>query len=148
MKVILIQDIDKLGKKYDIKDVKRGYAMNHLIPLNLVRPATKEALKWLEIQLEIKQKKQVETLKETQVMVSKINDLEVVFLVKIGEKNQLFESINTQKIKDRLKELGFELSKNQIELKDPIKKIGEFPVKISFDHNLEATIRVIITEEK
>lgn len=148
MKVILIQDIDKLGKKYDIKDVKRGYAMNHLIPLNLVRPATKEALKWLEIQLEIKQKKQVETLKETQVMVSKINDLEVVFLVKIGEKDQLFESINAQKIKDRLKELGFELSKNQIELKDPIKKIGEFPVKISFDHNLEATIRVIITEEK
>jgi len=148
MKVILIQNVDKLGKKYDLKDVKKGHAMNYLIPNDLARPATKEALKWREVQLEITQKKQIETLKETQVIVSKIDGSELIFPVKVGEKDQLFESITIQKIKDRLEEMNFNIQKSQIELKNSIKELGEFSVKISFDHNLEATIKIIVTEEK
>ncbi len=148
MKVILIQDVEKIGKKYDVKEVKNGYAMNYLIPNDLARPATKEALQWLEVQLEIGQKKQEDNLKEVQVLVSKIDGLEVPFDVKVGGKDQLFESITATKIKEKLKEMGFEVAKNQIELKDPIKKLGEFTVKLSFEHNLEASIKVLINEEK
>ena len=56
MKVILLQDIEKLGKKYDLKEVKDGYARNFLLPGKLARPATKEALKWLENQKELIEK--------------------------------------------------------------------------------------------
>ncbi len=148
MKVILLQDVDKLGKKLEVKEVKKGYARNFLIPRNLARPATKETMKWLEVQREIAQKKQEETLKKTQTVVAKIDGLELNFSMKVGEKGQLFESLTAQKIKDALKEEGFEVTKDQVRLKDPIKELGEFSVKIDFDHNLESVIKVIITEEK
>ncbi|OGZ20756.1 MAG: 50S ribosomal protein L9, partial [Candidatus Nealsonbacteria bacterium RIFCSPHIGHO2_02_38_10] len=57
MKVILLQDVEKLGKKYDVKDIKDGYAKNFLMPKNLAKPATKKALKLLENQKEITEKK-------------------------------------------------------------------------------------------
>ena len=148
MKVILLQDIEKLGKKYDIKEVAAGYARNFLIPKGLAKPATKVALKWLEVQKEIEAKKAEEELKKIQDFVAKVDGLEVVFQVKVGEKGELFESINSQKISEKLKELGFGIKKTQIELKEPIKELGEFPVKIHFEHNLEAEIKVIIVEEK
>ncbi len=148
MKVILLKDVDKLGKRLEVKDVKEGYAKNYLISNNLARPATREALKWLEIQKEIAQKREESKLKETQVIVAKIDGRELDFSMKVGEKGQLFESLTAQKIKDALKEQGIEISKEQIQLKEPIKELGEFPVKINFDHNLESSIKVIITEEK
>lgn len=148
MRVILLKDVENLGKKYEIKEVKAGYARNFLIPQGLARPVTKEVLKWLEVQKEIGAKKTEEELKNIQDFVSKVDGLELSFPVKVGEKGELFESITTQKISEKLKTLGFEIKKTQIDLKEPIKELGEFPVKIHFEHNLEAEIRAIITEEK
>ena len=148
MRVILLQDVDKIGKKYEIKDVSDGHARNFLIPQGLSKPATKEALKWLEVQKELGQKKAEDKLKEMQRHVSTIDGLEISIPVKIGDKGQLYESVTPQKISDTLKEMGFDVKKNQIKLKDVIKELGEYPVKIKFDHNLEAEITLIIAEEK
>jgi len=147
MKVILLKDIEKLGKRLDVKDVKKGYARNYLIPNDLARPVTKEMLEWLSIQKEITQKKQEDELKKTQALVAEIDGRELSFSMKVGDKGQLFESLTAQKIKDALKEEGFEILKEQIQLKEPIKELGEFPVKINFDHNLESVIKVVIVEE-
>lgn len=148
MRVILLQDIDKLGKKYDIKEVKNGYARNFLIPKGLAKPATKEALLWVETQKETEAKKAEESLRKVQEIASTMEGLEVLIPVKIGEEGQLYESISSQKISERLKEMGFEIKRSQIELPEPIKELGEFPVKIKFEHNLEVEIRVIVVEEK
>ena len=148
MRVILLQDIENLGKKYEIKEVKNGYARNFLIPKGLAKLATEEALKWVEIQKEIEEKKAEEVLKGIQDLASQIDGTEVMITVKIGEKGQLFEKITSQKISEKLKELGFEINKNQIDLAQPIEELGEFPVKIKFEHNLESEITVIVTEEK
>lgn len=148
MKVILLQDIEKLGKKYDIKNVADGHARNLLLPKNLVKPATEENMKWLEIQQEALRQKSEEELKKVQGVASTLDGLEIVLPMKIGEKEQLFEAVTAQKIAEKLKEQGFEVKKNQILLKDPIKELGEFPVKIQLSHNLEAEIKLIIIEEK
>jgi large subunit ribosomal protein L9 len=148
MRVILLQDVENLGKKFEVKEVKNGYAMNFLFPKNLAKPATKEAIKWLETQKEIEAKKAEEALKKTQDVASTIDGQEIIMPVKIGEEGQLFESITSQKIIEKLKESGFEVKKNQIDLKEPIKELGEFPIKIKFEHNLEAEIKIIVTEEK
>jgi len=148
MRVILLQDIEKLGKKYDVKEVADGYARNFLIPKGLAKPATKENLKWLETQKEIEVKKAEEELKKVQKTASTIDGQEIIIPVKVGEEDQLFESITSQKIYEKLKELGFDIKKTQIDLIEPIKELGEFPVKIKFEHNLEAEIRIIIVEEK
>jgi len=148
MRVILLQDIEKLGKKYDVKEVADGYARNFLIPKGLAKIATKENLKWLETQKEIEVKKAEEELKKVQKTASTIDGQEIIIPVKVGEEGQLFESITSQKIAEKLKELGFDIKKTQIDLIEPIKELGEYPVKIKFEHNLEAEIRIIIVEEK
>jgi large subunit ribosomal protein L9 len=148
MKVILLGDVEKIGKKFEVKEVKDGYAQNFLIPKGLAKPATKEALIWLETQKGIEEKKAEKSLKGIQEIASSIDDQEVVIQVKVGDQDQIFESIGAQKISDKLKEAGFDIKKDQIELAEPIKELGEFPVKVKFDHNLEAEIRIIVSKEE
>lgn len=148
MKVILLQDVESLGKKYEVKEVKDGHARNFLLPNKLAKAATKQALKWLADQKEVIEKEAEEDLKKAQELASKLDGLELNIVVKVGDEGQLFESINSQKIAERLKEMGFEVKKSQIKLEDPIKELGEFPISINLDHNLEIEIKVIITAEK
>lgn len=148
MRVILLKDVENLGKKYEVKKVKAGYARNFLIPKGLAKLATPENLKWAKEQREKEIQKAEQELKKIQELASSIDGLELTFSVKVGKKDQLFESITRQKISEKLKEQGFQIKKTQIALEKPIKELGEFPIKIHFDHNLEAEIRVIITEKK
>ena len=148
MKVILLQDIESLGKKYEVKEVKDGHARNFLLPQKLAKAATKQALKWLADQKEVIEKQAEEDLKKAQTVASGLDGLELNIAVKVGDEQQLFESINSQKIAEKLKELGFEIKKSQVKLESPIKELGEFSVNIVLDHNLESEIKVIITEEK
>lgn len=148
MKIILLKDVEKLGKKYEVKEVKAGYARNFLIPQGLAKIATKEILEWAGKQKELEEKKAEEELKKIGDLVSKIDGLEIEIPIKVGEKEQVFERVSDQKILKKLKEMGYDLKRSQIELPEPIKEIGEFPVKIKFAHNLEAEIKVIVVEEK
>jgi large subunit ribosomal protein L9 len=148
MRVILLEDIDKFGKKYEVKEVKDGYARNFLIPKKMVKLATKKSLKWAEEQKAIEAQKSEQELEKVQQLASEIDGLEALISVKTGGEKQLFESITCQKISEKLKKLGFEIPKSKIDLAEPIEELGEFPVKIRFDHNLEAEVRIIITEEK
>lgn len=148
MRVILLKDIKNLGKKYEIKEVKTGYARNLLIPKGLVKMATQENLRQLEKEKEEATQRAEEELKRIQTLAGTIDGQEVVIPVKIGKEDQLFESITVQKIYEKLKELNFDVKKRQIDLSEPIKNLGEFPVKIKLDHNLEAEITVTVTEEK
>jgi len=148
MKVLLLKDLENLGKKFEIKEVKSGYARNFLIPKGLAKPATRKTMEWVESQKEKIAQQAEEELKRIQQLASSIDGLEVIIAVKVGEDGQLFESVTLQRVYERVKELGFDLKKNQIELQDSIKELGEFPIKIKFGHNLESEIRLIITEER
>ena len=147
MKVILLQDIDKVGKKYDVKEVKDGYARNFLIPKNLVKIAIAKNMKWLEGQKQTKAAIAEEDLKKVESRASAIDGQEIVISVKVGDKGQLFESITAQKISEKIKELGIVVNASQIELEEPIKELGEFLIKVKFEHNLEAEVKIIISEE-
>jgi len=148
MRVIFLKDVEKKGKKFEVKNVADGYARNFLFPQDLAKPATKEALKWLEVQKEIETKKAEEALKNVGETASTLEGLEVIIPVKVGDEGQLFEAITAQKIAEKLKEMGYEIKKSQIDLKTPVKELGEFPVKIKFEHNLEIETRLIVTKEE
>lgn len=143
-----MKDVEKVGKKFEVKEVKDGYARNFLLPQGLVKPATKEALEWLEVQKEIQEKKAEVDLKKAQELASSLDDLEVAISVKTGDADQLFESVTAQKISEKLKEMGFDIKKSQIGLEEPIKEIGEFPIKIKLEHNLEVEIRVEVIKSE
>lgn len=137
-----------MGKKFELKDVKDGYARNFLIPKGLVKIADKKGLEWLETEKGKEEKQAEEELKGYQVIASQIDGLEVIIPVKIGDQGQMFEKIDPQDIVEKLKEMGFSINKQKIDLAEPIEELGEFPVKVKFEHNLESEIVVIVTEEK
>ena len=89
-----------------------------------------------------------EDLKKYQALATQLDGLEVPFALKVGEHGELFESINPAKIVEKLKEMGFEVKKSHITLEAPIKGLGEYPVKIMLDHNLEAEVKLVVVEEK
>lgn len=147
MKVILLQDVEKLGKKFDVKEVADGYARNFLLPNNLVKPATEEALKQLEVEKEAAIKKAEEELKIMEEIVSQLDDQEIEIVSKVDENGKLYGSLTSLKIAKILKEKGFNIAKNQIKLAEPIKEVGEYDVVVEFPHGLEAKIKIIVTEE-
>ena len=146
MKVILLKDIDNLGRKNETKDVPAGFARNFLIPKGLVLPATEKNLKKLEEQKKQDEEKAAEELKEQEKLASTLDGREVIIKVAVGKEGQLFESINKKKISESLKEMGFNVEKEQINLENPIKETGEFPVKLELGHNLETEIKIIVSE--
>jgi len=148
MKVILLQDVEKLGKKGEVKEVANGYARNFLIPNKLVVLATEPELKKLEEQKEIETQKAEEELLYFQGIASQVDGLEIEIAVKVGEEGKLFGAVTASQIAEKLKEKGFGIEKEQVKLEAPIKELGEYEAVVEFPHNLETKIKIIVIEEK
>src|SRR4030042_988856 len=148
MKVILLQDIEELGKKYDVKNVADGYARNFLFPKRLAKIATPEAIKELEKEKGLEAQKAEEELKKVEEIVNQIDGLEFEIIETVEESGGFYGSINEVKMVKILKDKGFDIKKKQIKIPQPIKDLGEFPVTILFDHGLEAEIKLVVMEEK
>jgi len=147
MRIILLDNIEKLGGKYEIKDVADGYARNFLIPKKLAKLADENSIKWAEEMQKEREEKAKEELEKVGEIVSKIDGEEIEIPVKVGEKDQLFKKISEKDIIKALKEeVNYEIKKNQVKLEKPIEKLGEYPVKVKFGHNLEAEIKIIVIE--
>ncbi len=145
MKVVLLQDIKGLGKKYDIKDVSDGYARNFLIPKKLAEAATGAALKRvadLKSKMEAEREKLVAELKAE---AEKIKSKKIVFKMKTGEKGEVFGSVTARDIKDELEKLG--VFHATPVLSKPIKTLGETKVEINFGEGVKATIEVVVEGE-
>lgn len=148
MKIILLKDVPNLGKELDIKDVKPGYARNFLIPQNLVVPATKRNLQWQERELAKKKLREEQKTKELQEMIKKLKNLKLQISVKTGSKGELFEKITSIKIVNLLKKEGFEISKENIILKEPIEKIGDYVIPISLGKDFKTKIKLVVKKKK
>jgi large subunit ribosomal protein L9 len=143
MKVILLQDIKNLGKKYDVKDVSDGYARNFLIPRGLAEAATTAALNRIaEIKSRIAaQKKQLlETLEKRKETLAGTT---LIFKLKTGEKGEVFGSVSARDIENALSERG--IADVKIELEKPIKELGEHLVGINLGEGIKTKIKVLVS---
>ena len=147
MNVILLKDVEELGKRGDVKSVADGYDRNFLFAKNLAKPATKQTLKELEVEKELEAQIAEQELKKIEGIVSQIDGLEIELTEKMDEGGKLYGAINEVKIAKILKDKGLDIKKKQIKIPQPIKAVGEYPVTITFDHGLEAEIKIIIIEE-
>lgn len=147
MKIILLKDVEGLGKKKDVKDVANGYARNFLFVKNFAKPATKQALKELEMEKEMEAQIAERELKKIEEIVSQIDGLEFEISEKMDETGKLYGAINETRVVKLFKDKGIEIKKNQIKIPQPIKTVGEYPITITFDHGLEADIKIIVVEE-
>lgn len=147
MKIILLKDIPKLGKKYDVKDVADGYARNFLLPKGLAKLATGAAIKGLEQEKAKEEALAEEDLKKNEEVAAALEGQEIEMAVKMSEEGKLYAALTPQKIAKILGERGFNIKKNQIKIDSPIKELGEYDAIIEFPHGLEAKVKIIVTEE-
>ncbi len=144
MKVVLLQDIKKLGKKNEVKIVKNGFARNFLIPQGKAILATQTELDKLD-QLKQKQKEEAEQeLVRYQNLASELDGYELEIKTKVSDDGKLYGSINPSQISEKLNQNGFNVSTDQVKLKNPIKETGEYETVIELPHNLECAIKIII----
>jgi len=147
MKVVLLKNIDKIGKMNEVKEVPSGYARNFLLPKKLAVLATKDTLASLEEKAKIDKARLEKETAENKIIAEKMKGMEVKIPVRVGEEGQLFESITKIKIAERLKEMGFNIEKNHIDFEDHIKQKGDYNVKIKLDHGFETEVKVVVCEQ-
>ncbi|MBO4601481.1 MAG: 50S ribosomal protein L9 [Bacilli bacterium] len=144
MKVILLQDVKKQGKKDDIINVSDGYAHNFLIKNGLAVPYTETSKNVLDKQIKKRnddEEKLVESLNEIK---KKLENKNLEFKVKTGKEDQVFGTISTKQISDKLKELGFDIDKKKISSKTNIDTLGTHIVDIELHKKVKFTINVIL----
>lgn len=147
MRVILSQDIPTLGRKNEVKEVRDGYARNFLLPKNLARPATAEALKLVAATAEKETREKLEEHQKHQKLTEQLGTIALTFAVKVGEKGRAFGSVTAVKIRDALRREGIAVEKEWILLEEPIKATGEHVVRIKFPHEVEGQVKIIVTAE-
>jgi large subunit ribosomal protein L9 len=149
MDVILMQDVDKVGKAGSVVKVSDGYARNYLFPHKLAVISTQAALKKIEEQQQRKRQEHEKTKKEAEAMKTRLAALSLTIpaLVKEDEKDKLYGSVSVQDILTALSEEGVEIDKNIVLLPDAIKALGIYEVPIKLHPEVIATLKVWIVKK-
>ena len=147
MKVILIQDVDRLGKAGQVLSVKDGYARNYLIPNNKAKEATTGNMKWLDVLKKKESAEEAKRLEAARAIANRISSLSLTISVQAGEEEKLFGSVTSDVIADALKEEGLEIDKKDIILEEPIKKLGVYQVAIKVHPEVKASVRLWIVKK-
>lgn len=147
MQIILQEDVDKLGHRGDVVTVKPGYARNFLLPKKLAVEATPGNMKALERIRAALAKKTATELEAAKKQAELLTGVTIKFARKTGENDQMFGSVTTSDIADGLKTQGFGVDKRQVQLADPLKSLGEFPVTIKVFRDVTGEIKVQIEKE-
>lgn len=148
MKVILLEDVKSLGKKGEVVNVNDGYARNLLFKKNLGIEATKQNLNDLKLQKQNNDKLEAERLEEAKKLAKELEEKEVVLAIKTGSDGRVFGSVSTKEIVEAAKEqLGYELDKKKMHLKDAIKSIGTFHVPVKLHPKVTVELKVVVKEK-
>ena len=146
MKVILTTNIKKLGKIGDLVQVKNGYARNFLFPNNMaLRDSKKNLEHYNNIKDEIKNKEN-KKLEEAKNIIEKIKNLNVEFFKESDEKDQLYGSISKKEILEQFKENEIFIHSDDIEMKNPIRTLGEHEISVSPYLNITHTLKIKVNK--
>ncbi|MGC9599142.1 MAG: 50S ribosomal protein L9 [Minisyncoccia bacterium] len=145
MKVILLEDIRNVGKKYEVKEVSGGYARNFLFVNKLAEPATPAALKKLEAQKAEHEKDDRELRAHRAEIARKIADTKLEFELAADKSGAIFGSVNKESILKALREHGL-IGKERVDinLAHPLKEAGEYAITIDFKKGITADMTIVV----
>ena len=148
MKIILKEDVKKLGKEGETIEVSDGYARNYILPQKLGVEANSKNLNDLKLQKRNEEKLARQRLDEAKELAEKIGEQAVVVRMKAGEGGKVFGSVSSKEIAAALKEQNqLEIDKKKIQLQEAIKSFGTHEVGIKLHPQITATLRVKVEEE-
>lgn len=147
MKVVLTQDVKKLGSKGDVVDAADGYARNYLMPRGLAVEATQHKIKELKEKESKKNRLENEKRDDAKKQKSKLESEKFVIKVKAGENGRLFGSVNTKDIAKAAASKGYDIDKRKINLNDSLKSLGMHTIEVKLYSDITAQLKVNIKEK-
>jgi large subunit ribosomal protein L9 len=149
MKVILLEDVKSLGKKGDLVNVNDGHARNYIIPKKLGMEATPKNLNDYKLKKAHEAKVAAQELADAKKLADELDKVSVTVSIKVGEGGRAFGSVSSKEIAEAIKsQLGYDIDKKKIVLKDSIKALGEFSVKIKLHPQVQAELKVKVEGAK
>ena len=148
MEIILLENIDKLGSRGQLVKVADGYGRNYLLPKKLAVAATLQNRKWVEqqrvrfLKLEAKEKADAADLSTL------LEDVSVTVIRKAGDKGNLFGSVTSMDVAEKLLAQGYHIDKRKISLATPIKVLGEYNVPVKLHREVTTTVKVIVEPDE
>ncbi|MCJ7484197.1 MAG: 50S ribosomal protein L9 [Thermodesulfovibrionales bacterium] len=147
MKVILKEDIKKIGIMGQTVTVADGFARNYLVPKGLAVQANIKNMKSLEHAKKVIQEKSKKMKASVQDFADRLSKITLVIKAKAGEEGKLFGSVTTMDIAEQLKNEGIEIDKKKISLDEPIKRIGTYAVSVRLHPEIDTQINLQVVEE-
>ncbi len=148
MKVIMLENIEKVGVKGDVINVKRGFARNYLIPRKYAiyaTPSNLGKLSSIKENLAAEEQKRLNSLK---LLAEKLNDISLTFVRKVDENEHMFGSVSENDIVSGLKAFDIEVHKSAIVLEKHIKELGSFKVQVKLHKDISAEISLVVEKEE
>ena len=148
MKVILQQDVKKVGSKGDVVEVSEGYGRNFLLPKKLAVEATAANLETAKQKAKSAARKKQQATDEARLLAAQLEKVSVKVAVRIGEGGKLFGSVTGKDVADALaKEHGIDVDRRKISLKSEVTGAGEYEAVIKVHPEIQSTIRVLVVAE-
>ena len=146
LELILLEDVEDLGRAGDKVKVAPGYARNYLLPKGLAEKVTPGALRQIEARKERIEAKRREELEKAQKLAEQIEAAEITISMQAGDDDHLFGSVTAHIIADALKEQNVEVETRRIKLEEPIRELGAFNVAVKLHSEVEAIAKVWVVK--
>ena len=147
MKLILTQDVEKLGEEGDLVTVKDGFGRNFLIPRGLARLATAGAVRAHEEERRQKSRRLAKKKDSALEVARQLEATEVLIPVKVGEENRIFGTVTSQQLAVELAKRGFEVDRRKVELSEDIRVIGVYSATVRLHPEVTAEVKVRVVSD-
>ena len=147
MELLLREDIENLGTRGELVKVRAGYGRNFLLPRGLAVQATPSNVKQIEQQRRALLKKAVAERDSAQQQAELLKEVTLDFARKVGEHGLLYGSVTSMDVAEGLAAKGYEIDRKRIQLKDPIKEVGEYQVPVKLHRDVTAELKVVVRKE-
>lgn len=147
MKLILLTDVEKLGKAGDAVTVKDGYGRNFLIPRKLATPFTEKASKILEARKKKEESRRQKLKSEAEKLAAQITTLSLTITMESGVDDKLFGAVTPEKIAGALHNEGVHIDKKDILIEEPVKKLGVYQVGVRLHPEVQAALRIWVVKK-
>ena len=148
MKVLLCEDVKKLGWLGDVVEVSEGYARNYLLPQGLAKVATEASIKAIAEEKARRAEQRTLQGKRLEGAAKTVDGAEAVIAAKANEQGHLFGSVTAREIAVNLRAQGFEVTDEIVQLPEHIKQVGTHPVTLKFHEGLTATVNVVVVPDQ
>ncbi len=147
MEIILTQDVESLGPVGQVLQVAPGYARNYLFPKGLALRATPANLRKLEETARLAANREARKRVELGKLAAKLAKTELTTQVTVGDDDKVFGSVTSQNIADLLAEKGYDFTRRDINLEEPLKALGQYDVEVKLGHGVTGSVKVWVVRE-